>query len=117
MVNVFAYGELMKKERLLELINRVPKMIKGRVYGYEKFFDETIGYYGAKKKEGSYIDGIILLNITDDELKIFDDYEDLDVHYIREKTVAIGEYGNEYDVYIYLRKVEEHGNQRDYRVD
>jgi gamma-glutamylcyclotransferase (GGCT)/AIG2-like uncharacterized protein YtfP len=107
MVNVFAYGELMKKGRLLELINRVPKMIKGRVYGYEKFFDVTIGYYGARKKENSYIDGIILLNITDKELKIFDDYEDLDVHYIREKTIAIGEDGNKYDVYIYLRKMGE----------
>ena len=48
--NVFAYGELMKKERLLELINRIPKMIKGRVYNYEKFFDETIGYYEQGKK-------------------------------------------------------------------
>ncbi len=102
--NVFAYGELMKRERLLELINRVPKMIKGRVYNYEKFFDESIGYYGARKKEGSYIDGIILADITDKELEIFDDYEDLDVYYVREKTTAVDEYGNEYCVYIYLRK-------------
>ncbi|ACV24797.1 gamma-glutamylcyclotransferase family protein [Methanocaldococcus fervens] len=102
--NVFAYGELMKKERLLELINRIPNMIKGRVYNYEKFFDKTIGYYGAKKKEGSYIDGIILLGITDKELEVFDEYEDLDVYYIREKTIAVGENGKEYNVYIYLRK-------------
>ncbi|XRO74992.1 gamma-glutamylcyclotransferase family protein [Methanocaldococcus sp. 28A] len=101
--NIFAYGELMKKERLLELINRVPKMIIGRVYGYEKFFDETIGYYGARKKENSYIDGIILLDINDKELKIFDDYEDLNVYYIREKTVAVDENGKKYEVYIYLR--------------
>ena len=102
--NVFAYGELMKKDRLLELINRIPKMIKGRVYNYEKFFDETIGYYGARKKEGSYIDGIILLDITDKELEIFDDYEDLDVYYIRKRTTAVSEDGRIYDVYIYLRK-------------
>ena len=104
MVNVFAYGELMKKERLLELINRVPKMIKGKVYGYEKFFDETIGYYGARKKEESYIEGVILLDITDKELEIFDDYEDLDVYYIREKTTVIGNDVNKYEAYIYLRK-------------
>ncbi|GEM_PF-1855997 len=102
--NVFAYGELMKKERLLELINRIPEMIKGRVYNYKKFFDETIGYYGARKKEGSYIDGIILLDITDKELRIFDDYEDLDVYYIRKRTTAVSENGEVYDVYIYLRK-------------
>ncbi|MCQ6254506.1 gamma-glutamylcyclotransferase family protein [Methanocaldococcus sp.] len=101
--NVFAYGELMKKDVLLKLINRVPKMIKGRVYGFKKFFDKSIGYYGAVKEDGSYIDGIILLGITEKELKIFDDYEDLGIYYIREKTISIGEDGKKYDVYIYLR--------------
>ena len=93
----------MKEEVLKQLIGRVPKIIKGRVYNYKKFFDKSIGYYGAKREEGSYIDGVILINITPEELKIFDDYEDLGIYYIREKTKAIGEDGKEYDVYIYLR--------------
>ncbi|ADG13644.1 AIG2 family protein [Methanocaldococcus infernus ME] len=105
-MNVFAYGELMKDKVLKTLIGKVPKKIKGRVYNYKKFFDNSIGYYGAKREEGSYIDGVILIDITPKELEIFDDFEDLNIYYIREKTKAIGEDGKEYEVYIYLRKVE-----------
>ncbi|AEF97246.1 gamma-glutamylcyclotransferase family protein [Methanotorris igneus] len=104
--NVFAYGELMKEERLKELINRVPKMKKGKIFGFEKFFDEGIGYYGIKKKEGSVVEGVILMDITEEELRIFDDYEDEGIYYFREKTKAYDEEGNEYDVYVYLRVKE-----------
>ncbi len=125
--NVFAYGELMKKDRLMELINRIPEMKKGKIIGYEKFFDKSIGYYGVRKKEktekrknnkytgnsgnnkkiensvvDSVVEGIVLLNISKDELKIFDDYEDEGIYYFREKTMAYCEDGK-YEVYVYLR--------------
>ncbi len=104
--NVFAYGELMKEERLKELINRIPKMKKGKVFGFEKFFDDIIGYYGAREKKNKFIEGVILFDITEDELKIFDDYEDEGIYYIRRETSAIDEEGNKYSVFIYLRKEE-----------
>lgn len=62
-MNVFAYGELMKKERLNELINRIPEMKKGKIIGFEKFFDKSIGHYGIRKKENSVVEEIILFNI------------------------------------------------------
>ncbi len=104
MINIFAYGELCKDNILKSLIGRVPKKIKGKVFGYKKVFWDDIGYFGAIKGNGE-IEGFILLNISRDELKIIDDYEDLGIYYIREKTKAIGEDGKEYEVYIYLRKL------------
>ncbi|WP_423791980.1 gamma-glutamylcyclotransferase family protein [Methanocaldococcus indicus] len=103
MVNIFAYGELTKKEVLKKLINRIPKMIKGRVYGYKRIFCEDIGYYGAIKDKNSFIEGVILLDINNNELKIIDDFEDLNIFYIRERTTAIGEDNKKYPVYIYIR--------------
>ncbi|AEH06545.1 gamma-glutamylcyclotransferase family protein [Methanothermococcus okinawensis] len=105
-MNVFAYGELMKKDRLKELINRVPKMKKGKIIGYEKFFDKNIGYYGVKeeiKEKRKTVDGIILFDISEDELKIFDDYEDEGVYYLRRKTHAYDDEGNKYEVCVYIR--------------
>ena len=105
-INVFAYGELMKKDRLKELINRIPEMKKGKIMGFEKFFDQSIGYYGIRKKENSVVEGIILFGISEDELKIFDDYEDEGEYYFRRKTHAYDNEGNKYDVFIYIRNVE-----------
>ncbi|MBB6401691.1 hypothetical protein HNP92_000996 [Methanococcus maripaludis] len=49
--NIFAYGELMKDERLLELINRIPEKNSGKIIDFEKFFDKKIGYYGENKRK------------------------------------------------------------------
>jgi len=103
-MNVFAYGELMKKERLKELINRIPEMKKGKIFGFEKFFDQSIGYYGIRKKENSTVEGIILFDISEDELKIFDDYEDEGEYYFREKTIVYCKDGKEYTAFVYLRE-------------
>ena len=103
-INVFAYGELMKKDRLKELINRIPEMKKGKIMGFEKFFDQSIGYYGIRKKENSVVEGIILFGISEDELKIFDDYEDEGEYYFREKTIVYCKDGKEYTAFVYLRE-------------
>ena len=107
-MNVFAYGELMKKERLKELINRIPEMKKGKIFGFEKFFDKSIGYYGVRKKEkeNSTVEGTILFDISEDELKIFDDYEDEGEYYFRTETIAYDDEGNKYKVFVYLRQTD-----------
>lgn len=102
-MNLFVYGELMKDDVLLRLINRIPKKKKGKIKGYEKFFDYSIGYYGVRKKEGSEVSGIILLDITEEELKVFDYFEDEGELYYRVKTKAYDKDGREYEVFLYVR--------------
>ncbi|CAF29935.1 gamma-glutamylcyclotransferase family protein [Methanococcus maripaludis] len=101
--NIFAYGELMKDEILFELINRVPEKNLGKIYNFEKFFDEKIGYYGIKPKENSSISGIILFNINSTELEIFDDYEDEGTYYSKNKTICYDLNGKGYESYVYVR--------------
>jgi len=104
-MNLFVYGELMKDHVLLHLINRIPKKKRGRIKNYEKFFDPSIGYYGVRRKEGAEVSGFILLDITEDELKIFDYFEDEGELYHRIKTKAYDEDGREYEVFLYVRDV------------
>ncbi|HIP17329.1 MAG TPA: gamma-glutamylcyclotransferase [Methanothermococcus okinawensis] len=104
-MNLFAYGELMNDEVLLKLINRIPSRKKGKIKGYEKFFDNSIGYYGIRRKEGSEVSGIILLEISNEELKRFDEFEDEGEYYHRVKTKAYTDTGEEYEVFIYLREM------------
>ncbi len=101
-INLFVYGELLKEEILLNLIKRIPLMENAKIVGYEKFFDEKIGYYGVRKKENSIVNGKILFNISNEELKIFDDFEDEGVYYFR-KPAKIHCENKIYDGYVYLR--------------
>ena len=103
-MNLFVYGELMKDEVLLRLINRIPEKKKGKIKGYEKFFDYPIGYYGVRRRKGSEVSGVILLNISEEELRVFDHFEDEGLLYHRVKTKAYDEDGNEYEVYLYIRE-------------
>ncbi|WP_459201932.1 gamma-glutamylcyclotransferase family protein [Methanococcus sp. CF] len=102
-VNIFAYGELMKDERLLELINRIPERNSGKIINFEKFFDEKIGYYGVRLKENSLVDGIILFDISSKELEIFDNYEDEGTYYSKNKTICYDLEGKSYESYVYVR--------------
>ena len=95
----------MKDEILLILIDRIPNRKKGKIKGYEKFFDNSIGYYGIRKKENSEVSGMILFDISDEELKKFDDFENEGVHYHRVKTKAYLDNEEEYEVFIYKRDV------------
>ncbi|WP_183547112.1 gamma-glutamylcyclotransferase family protein [Methanococcus maripaludis] len=101
--NIFAYGELMKEEVLLELIGRIPEKNFGKIYNFEKFFDEKIGYYGIKSKENSSVSGIILFNINSTELEIFDDYEDEGIYYSKNKTICYDLKENSYESFVYIR--------------
>lgn len=102
-MNLFAYGELMKDGVLLRLIGRIPEKKRGKIKGYERFFDYSIGYYGVRRREGSEVSGVILLGITEEELVIFDYFEDEGELYYRVKTKAYDENGEEYEVFLYLR--------------
>ncbi|WP_181508113.1 gamma-glutamylcyclotransferase family protein [Methanococcus maripaludis] len=102
-VNIFAYGELMKENVTLELIGGIPEKNSGKIYNFEKFFDEKIGYWGVRIKENSYVNGIILFNITSDELEIFDNYEDEGTYYSKNKTICRDLNGNNYESYVYVR--------------
>jgi len=102
-LNIFAYGELMKDSVLLDLIGRIPEKKKGYIKNYEKFFDESIGYYGVRKKDGKIVRGIILKDISKEELKVIDKYEDEGDLYFRVKTPIYCDDGGVLDGFVYVR--------------
>lgn len=73
--NVFVYGTLMDKARLNTLLKRTPEMHNAKVTGYRQFYDETLGYQNAEQDERSNIRGMVLIDITGQELRLLDHYE------------------------------------------
>lgn len=75
--NLFAYGTLMSHGFVKRLISRLPDMEPGTVKGFKKYYDSDIGYYSATKENGCEIHGIILEGVSDDEMRSFDEYEEV----------------------------------------
>jgi gamma-glutamylcyclotransferase (GGCT)/AIG2-like uncharacterized protein YtfP len=73
--NVFVYGTLMDKSRLNTLIKRTPDMHPAKVSGYRQFYDDSLGYQNAEKDDRSNVRGMVLMDITSQELRLLDHYE------------------------------------------
>jgi gamma-glutamylcyclotransferase (GGCT)/AIG2-like uncharacterized protein YtfP len=87
--NVFVYGTLMDKARLQTLLKRVPDMHPAKVSGYRQFYDDSIGFQSAERDENSTIRGMVLMDITGQELISLDNYEGMgEGSYRRAKTRA-----------------------------
>lgn len=74
-MNLFAYGTLMDSGFVDKLCGRPVEMVGARLEGYAKARPEGGSYYVAVKRNGSAIEGKLLLDLTSDELKMLDFWE------------------------------------------
>ena len=90
--NVFVYGSLMCPNVLKILLNRVPTFCKAKVKGYHRYrikdqvFPAVRPNLNTSKTNPVFVQGLLLQEITNEELVIFDEFEDEE--YVRE-TVEI----------------------------
>ena len=103
--NVFVYGTLMDKARLNSLLKRIPEMHQARATGYRQFYDDSLGYQSAERDERASIRGMILMDITGQELISLDHYEGIgEGSYRRMKTrVSVPETKQQVEAYIYVK--------------
>jgi len=102
--NLFVYGTLKDESILKDLIGRIPKKIKARLYGYKKYNVKGEEYPGIKKEKGGIVSGFLLLNLTQKEFEILDDYEEDEyIRIIENIKVKEGKY---YKAFVYVIKDE-----------
>ena len=77
MPNLFVYGSLKSLRLLARLIGRVPASMPAELKGYVKQRLEGSRYPIAVRNPSSTIKGLLLLDLTDEELEVLDQYEDL----------------------------------------
>mmetsp|Transcript_30212 Transcript_30212/g.55198 ORF Transcript_30212/g.55198 Transcript_30212/m.55198 type:complete len:151 (-) Transcript_30212:379-831(-) len=103
--NAFVYGTLMAEEVLNVLLKRVPDMKHASIHDFKRFKIKNQVFPAIIPSPGDVVKGMILLNLTDEELNVLDVYEDEE--YYRDTVKPVLEEGMtevEADVYIWKDK-------------
>ncbi len=79
MANLFAYGTLTDSDFVGKLCGRPVEMAEARLEGYAKTKLEGGSYHIATKRDGSEIEGKLLLDLTSDELRMLDFWEECSI--------------------------------------
>jgi hypothetical protein len=69
---LFAYGSLVDAATREEILGRRVEVIEARLAGYER---RRSRYYYIARKAGAVTDGVILMGLSADDLRIIDEYE------------------------------------------
>lgn len=75
---VFVYGSLMAEDVCRVLLNRVPKSSPAILNGYHRYSIKGRVYPAILPVENEKVTGKLLLGITDPELHILDEFEDVE---------------------------------------
>ncbi len=104
---VFVYGELTKKGRLLHLFGRDPLAFDATLRGYERTLNPETGRVIAVEKEGAWINGRLLTGISDRELLILDEYKGITENMYEKVLVEVEMQGGRATAYLYVKKLED----------
>ncbi|ESQ46423.1 hypothetical protein EUTSA_v10000361mg [Eutrema salsugineum] len=78
MHSVFVYGSLMADDVVQLLLNRVPRTASAILPDFHRFSIKGRVYPAILPAEADKVPGKVLFGITDDELYILDEFEDID---------------------------------------
>ncbi|KAK9824562.1 hypothetical protein WJX72_011320 [[Myrmecia] bisecta] len=100
---VFVYGTLLAHEILHILLKRVPDNKPAVLHGYRRYRIKQRVYPAlVKRRPGDSVQGLVLFDLTPQEIEILDEYEDED--YFKDAASPVLEDGNSVDADVYLFK-------------
>lgn len=103
--NAFVYGTLMADEVVQLLIHRVPRSKPAALSGYQRYrVKEQVFPAIIPCAPTSKVQGMVLLDLSDRELKILDVYESQE--YFRQTVTPVLEDGSEVEADVYIWKNE-----------
>ena len=100
-MKLFVYGTLMNPRVVKRLTGKNPEYEKAFLVGYKKYHMDFIPYIVRNKN--SKVEGLVIKNLDEDDLKKIDRYEGEGYLYTREKVEIITE-NNIEEAYVYIGK-------------
>ncbi|KAG0558349.1 hypothetical protein KC19_10G021500 [Ceratodon purpureus] len=76
--NVFVYGSLLAPEVLIALLHRVPRASLAVVHDFHRYSIKNRIYPAVLPKKGDKVFGKVLFDLSDQELHILDEFEDVE---------------------------------------
>ena len=93
----------MRRHTMNSICGRIPDNIPASIVGYECGMVEHCHFPGIRPKESGVVEGILYLDLSEEEVKRLDSYEGEGSLYIRTK-VEINDYENCYVYVLHPRK-------------
>jgi gamma-glutamylcyclotransferase (GGCT)/AIG2-like uncharacterized protein YtfP len=83
---LFVYGTLLEEARRREILGHGVDVIEARLDGYERGHAR---YNYLVRAEGAQTSGLIMLALTEEDLRRLDEYEELPTLYTREQVEVV----------------------------
>jgi gamma-glutamylcyclotransferase (GGCT)/AIG2-like uncharacterized protein YtfP len=96
---LFVYGTLLDRRFREKLLGRVVEELPARLAGYAR---RRARYFYAVKRDGAETEGVLLLDLSDRDFKILDEYEEVPHLYTRERVAVVDREGRSRECWIYL---------------
>jgi len=107
-MRLFVYGTLMDSEVVRRLTGKSPEYEKAFLIGYKKYNIDFIPY--IVKNKNSKVEGKVITNLDEEDLRKIDRYEGEGYLYTREKVEVVTENNNE-EAYVYVGKNVKKGKE------
>src|SRR5690242_7007037 len=92
---LFAYGTLVDPRCLDEVLGHrhMGERLRAQLRGYQRKADEGYPYPFIVATQGGLVDGVLLLDLTPNDLQTLDRYEDVDDGVYRREVVEVEAWG------------------------
>ena len=97
--SLFVYGSLIDAAHRAEIIGREVEATPATIEGFERGRSR---YWYLRRREGESTRGLILTNLTAEEIATLDRYEDVPTLYTREIVEVVGQGGTTVRCFVYL---------------
>lgn len=87
--NVFVYGSLMADEVVSVLLERIPPSAPAVLPGYQRHSIKGRVYPAIVPAEEKKVTGKVLFDLTDNELEIFDEFEDVEYNKVLVEVLVL----------------------------
>jgi gamma-glutamylcyclotransferase (GGCT)/AIG2-like uncharacterized protein YtfP len=96
---LFVYGSLMDPDRRQEIIGRRVDTVPATIHDYE--LGRARDFF-IRERPGRSTEGLLLLNLTPEDFRLLDIYEEVPRLYTREKVEVFDERGDQISCWVYL---------------
>jgi len=92
---LFVYGTLVDPARLDDVLGHRHggERLRARLNDYHRVVDERYPYPFIVAAEGGVVDGVVLEDLSSDDLRVLDDYEEVDAGVYRREMAEVEVWG------------------------
>ena len=94
-MHLFVYGSLVEPRRLDEVLgfHFLGERLRARLAGYERVTTESLGYPFLMARAEHMVDGILIMDLSPNDMDVLDRYEDVDTGLYKRVAVEVETWG------------------------